>query len=223
MLKYLTKLHPGAEDGNPVMVLLHGRGSDMGDLQGLSGLLSEGASLITPQAPHPGAAWGYGPGWAWYRYLGEDVADPSSLAESLASLDGFLESLPEILGFTPGPLVLGGFSQGGTTSVAYAASRPGRVAGVVNLSGFLVSPESLALDLGSLEATPIFWAHGTQDPAVPFHLAVKGRDRLMGANVRLEATDYDMGHWVSPEEMQALRGWLGREIPGWEGSEIPNG
>jgi phospholipase/carboxylesterase len=217
MLDCLTKISPRAEDGSPVVVLLHGRGSDMGDLQGLAGVLSERASLVTPQAPHPGAPWGYGPGWAWYRYLGDDVAEPSSLTESLKSLEDFLDSLPEVLGFTPGPLVLGGFSQGGTTSVAYAVTRPGYVAGVINLSGFLVSRDSLSLELGSLGTTPLFWAHGTQDPAVPFHLAVKGRDRLREANVKLEALDYLMGHWVSPEEVEALKGWLGREVPGWEG------
>jgi phospholipase/carboxylesterase len=191
----------------------------MGDLTGLAKVLPAHGSLVTPQAPHPGAPWGYGPGWAWYRYLGDDRADPSTLEESLEALDAFLGNLPEAVGFEPGPLVLGGFSQGGTTSLAYALGHPGKVAGVVNLSGFLVSPDSLDLRPNALGDTPLFWAHGTQDPAVPFALALRGRKRLDAAGGRVEARDYTMGHWVSPEEMEDLARWLRREVPGWNGAE----
>lgn len=215
MLDFLKTVSPGAQDGSPVLVLLHGRGSHMGDLRGLAGLLPPTASLITPQAPHPGGPWGYGPGWAWYRYLGKDHAESESLASSLDALERFLEDLPGMLGFEPGPLVLGGFSQGGTVSLAYALTHPGSVDGIVNLSGFLVSEESLQVELKSLGETPLFWAHGTQDPAVPFDLAILGRDRLQAAGRNLVAKDYPMGHWVSPEEMTDLDDWLKTSIPGW--------
>jgi len=219
MLEFLKSGPSRAVDGSPVLVLLHGRGSDMGDLRSLAEILPGNGSLITPQAPHPGGPWGYGSGWAWYRYLGEDRADPASLDASLTALERFLTHLPQAIGFQPGPLVLGGFSQGGTTSLAYALRHPGSVAGIVNLSGFLVSAESLDVQPEALGETPLFWAHGTQDPAVPFTLALRGRKRLQGAGRRIEARDYTMGHWVSPEEMKDLRGWLNREIPRWEEEE----
>jgi phospholipase/carboxylesterase len=217
MLDFRKTVSPSARDGSPALVLLHGRGSDMDDLQGLAGVLPPDGSLITPQAPHFGASWGYGTGWAWYRYLGEDRVEGESLRASLTALQGFLADLPEVVGFEPGPVVLGGFSQGGTTSLAFALTHPGVVDGVVNLSGFLVgsgSPELRAPDLGN---TPLFWAHGTQDPAVPFPLAVRGRERLRAAGGRLEVRDYPIGHWVSPEETRDFRDWLRREIPGWGG------
>ncbi|MGW8268260.1 MAG: alpha/beta hydrolase [Longimicrobiales bacterium] len=218
MLDFLETVPASARNGSPLLVLLHGRGSHMGDLQGLAGILPPHASLVTPQAPHPGAPWGYGPGWAWYRYLGDDRADPLSIKASLGALEAFLEDLPGAIEFEPGPLVLGGFSQGGTTSLAYALTHPGAVDGVVNLSGFLVNLESLDLGPAALGDTPVFWAHGTRDPAVPFSLALRGRARLQAAGVRMEARDYHMGHWVSPEEMEDLDRWLRREIPGWEAS-----
>ncbi len=220
MLDYLKTVSPSAGDESPVLVLLHGRGSHMGDLSGLTSLLPPGASLITPQAPHPGAKWGYGPGWAWYRYLGEDHAEPESLRGSLDALGSFLDDLPRKLGFEPGPLVLGGFSQGGTLSLAFALTHPGAVDGVVNLSGFLLSPESLAVEPEQLGETPLFWAHGTQDPSVPFELAIRGRARLEAAGRRFLAKDYPIGHWVSPEEMTDLEEWLKDSIPGWREPKI---
>ncbi len=215
MLKYLKRVPEGAGDGSPVMILLHGRGSDMTDLQGLAGSLPSNVAVVTPQAPHPGAPWGYGPGWAWYRYLGEDRPDSRSLAQSLEALEEFLEGLSGELEFEPGTLVLGGFSQGGTTSLAYALTRPGTADGVVNLSGFLANAPELGLSPRVLADTPLFWAHGNQDPAVPFSLALKGWSAIRAAGGRLEARQYTMGHWVSPEEMEDLGSWLMEKIPGW--------
>jgi phospholipase/carboxylesterase len=148
----------------------------------------------------------------------------------LDALEGFLKTLPDRIGFEPGPLVLGGFSQGGTTSLAYAMTRPGTVNGVAVLSGFLpridgvphtgngLAPEGLApkeLTPGNLANTPVFWGHGTQDPAVPFRLALAGWERLRGAGVDLESREYRIGHWVSPDELGDLEAWLEKSVPGW--------
>jgi phospholipase/carboxylesterase len=218
MLDSLVKSPAEARDGDPALVLLHGRGSDMRDLQSLAQALPPRGTLVTPQAPHHGFPWGYGPGWAWYRYLGEDRAEIPPLVQSLDALEEFLENLPERIGFQPGPLVLGGFSQGGTTSLAYAMTRPGSVDAVVILSGFLPRTDGLGEENPTPEAlgaTPVFWAHGTQDPAVPYRLASRGWERLRRAGVDLEACEYPMGHWVSPQELTDLKSWLERSVPGW--------
>ena len=100
-------------------------------------------------------------------------------------------------------------------SLAYALTHPGVVDGVVVLSGFLAKESALGAGPKALGSTPLFWAHGTQDPAVPFSLAVEGRSRLETAGIGLEARDYVMGHWVTEEEMSDLKDWLARTIPGW--------
>ena len=193
----------GGTDGGTVAVLLHGRGSDKGDLQGLRTLLPEGWSLVTPEAPFPGAPWGYGVGAAWYRYIEDDRVVIETLDESLSKLDQFLAQIPALLGFRPGRLVLGGFSQGGTTSLAYALSRPGSVSAVLNFSGFLVAHASLEESGARPPVTPIFWGHGVGDPAIPIGLAEAGRSRLRKAGAELVAEDYAIGHWIAAEEVAA--------------------
>ncbi len=201
MLGYDLSRPPAAGDGSTVLVLLHGRGSHRGDLQALRPLSPEEWVLVTPQAPHPGHPWGYGPGWAWYRYEGEDRVDQGSLDWSLGALDRFLGELPTALGFTSRRTVLGGFSQGGTMSLAYALSHPGAVDGVLNLSGFLVDSPAVRPQAAAEAGTPIFWAHGIRDTAVPHRLALKGRPRLKAAGAMLTERDYDIGHWIIPEEI----------------------
>jgi phospholipase/carboxylesterase len=184
-----------------VAVLLHGRGSDRADLQGLRAHIPGGWPLLTPQAPHPGGPWGYGPGWAWYRYVAADRVEEPGLEESLSMLDAFLEELPEHLGARPQRIILGGFSQGGTVSLAYALSRPGRVAAVLNFSGFL--PEARVVDVALLSPprVPVFWGHGLHDPSIPHALAVKGRARLEAHGVPLLARDYPIGHTLTSMEV----------------------
>ncbi|MDH3271767.1 MAG: alpha/beta hydrolase-fold protein [Gemmatimonadota bacterium] len=208
-LEYDLTSPRGAGAGSTVMVLLHGRGSHKGDLQALGPVLPEDWVLVTPQAPYPGAEWGYGPGWAWYRYVAEDRVVEETLEASLAMLDDFLGELPEVLGFAPGRIVLGGFSQGGTSSLAYGLTRPGRIAAALNFSGFL--PASVDVPDGEVVGgvPPVFWGHGQSDPNIPFALAIRGRDRLKGAGVPLVAMDYPIGHWMVPDEIHDAVAMIG--------------
>ena len=202
MLAFERTLPPAASDGVPLLVLLHGRGSHRGDLQALHPGLPAGWGLVTPQAPHPGHPWGYGPGCAWYRYVAEDSVDEPSLTESLDALGEFLDGLPARLGIRPGPLVLGGFSQGGTTALAWTLRNPERVQVALVFSGFLVD-SPLVPPGGAAAGRPrIFWGHGTRDPNIPFALAERGRRRLEEAGAVLVARDYEIGHWIAPEEIE---------------------
>lgn len=192
---------PSAHDGATVAVLLHGRGSHRGDLQALRAYLPRDWVLVTPQGPHPGHPWGYGPGWAWYRYAGDDRVEEEGLASSLSALDGFLQGLPALLGLDPGRVLLGGFSQGGTTALAYALTRPARVDAALVFSGFLADVPPVVEALDPAPPTPVFWGHGRRDPAIPHALAARGRGRLQRAEARLTARDYDIGHWIEPAEI----------------------
>lgn len=208
MLEHDILLPDDPRDGAPLLVLMHGRGADKGDLAGLRPHLPAGAILVLPQAPFPGAPWGYGPGWAWYRFLGRDRPEPESFQTSQRALAELLTVLPGLLPVRPGELVLGGFSQGGTMALGHALSRPGAVPRVVNLSGFLADHPSVRATPQTVRGTRIFWGHGVHDPAIPFELAEEGRAALRAAGAELEARDYPIGHWISPEELDALVEWL---------------
>ena len=208
MLSYLKALPEDAGDGTPILVLLHGRGSDMTDLQGLRDHLPRRFAVITPRAPFPAPEWGYGPGLAWYRFLGEDRLDVDTLDTSVAELDAFLEGLTAELPFQPGPVVMGGFSQGGTVSLTYALRHPGRLMGAIDLSGFLPREDVLGADAEGWTSTPIFWGHGLLDPAIPHSLAVLGRARLVERGADLEVGDYPIGHTIDRDEMADLSNWL---------------
>lgn len=211
----------GLRHGAPVAVLLHGRGADRHDLAGLAPHLPRGVMLVTPEAPHPGRPWGYGPGWAWYRYRGDDRVDPSSLARSVAALDAFLHRLPELLPVRPGPVLVGGFSQGGTTSLVHALAHPERSEGVAVLSGFLPHVDDRDEPAPEASELRVFWGHGTGDAAVPHALAVRGREALTRRGIDVTAHDHAAGHTITVEEMGALAAWLEAGDAGWSPADIP--
>lgn len=194
--------------GAPLIVLLHGRGSDERDLLALRGGLPTGAMLALPRAPFPGAPWGYGPGWAWYRFLGGTRVDEASFAESQRALAELLADLPSRLPVEPGPLVLGGFSQGGTMSLAHALLHPGAVPHVLNFSGFLADHPDVRATAETVAGTRAWWGHGRSDPAIPFEHAVAGRAALRAAGADLAARDYDIGHWIDDDELRDAVAWL---------------
>jgi phospholipase/carboxylesterase len=200
------------KDGATVLVLLHGRGADASDMLQLGAALPADFALVAPRAPFDAAPWGYGPGRAWYRYVGEDRPEPVSFEDSQSQLTEWLAALPSELDFTPGGIVLGGFSQGGTMSVGQALRRPGEVPAAINFSGFLPNHPSVTVDARTVAGTRFFWGHGTRDPNIPFELGERGRAALRRAGADLTVWDGQIGHWIDPEELSAALEWA-RQAP----------
>lgn len=205
-------LRGSSGEGGPVVVLLHGRGADRKDLAGLRPHLPPNWTLVLPDAPFPGAPWGYGMGRAWYRFLGRNRPEPDSFEASLSAIDVFLEEVREQLDAEAGRVYVGGFSQGGTVSLGWALAKAGgRLdgagaaepvrAGIINLSGFLADHPWTEPAADVLKGVRLFWGHGTQDPNIAFDLAVEGRTALGRTGVELEARDYPIGHWIDGAEL----------------------
>jgi phospholipase/carboxylesterase len=206
----------------PVLVLRHGRGADRHDLFGLRGRFPDDWAVVAPQAPFEATPWGYGPGWAWYRFLGGRSPEPESFTASLRHLAAFLASPALEIPDGAGPIVLGGFSQGGTLALAYAlASNAGklgpdaiRVPLAVNLSGFLADHPMVEATPETVAGTRVFWGHGESDPAIGHAWAVEGRATLREAGADLEEHDYPIGHWIVGEEVEDLVRWVQSSLSG---------
>ena len=211
-LEYEIRRPADARDDALLILLLHGRGSNRHDLFSLAPHMPANAIVVAPEAPFPAAPWGYGPGSAWYQFLGANRPEPHSFSTSLRKLEQFLGELKQEMKF--GKVVMGGFSQGGTVSLAYGLTHPDELAGIMNFSGFLADHPEVTPSLvhDPAPAPPIFWGHGTQDPAIPFALAIDGRKKLATARYNLEAHDYDIGHWIDGDELRAAVEWLERNM-----------
>jgi phospholipase/carboxylesterase len=184
-----------------VVVLLHGRGSDEHDLQGLRRrLLPDSWTLVTPRATYAGQPWGYGPGWAWYRYVAEDRVEPETLPRSLDRARRLHRGAAGARRWAGGAagarrLLAGRHDEPGLR----ALQGPGKVVAALNFSGFLAD----GVEVPDAESVPpLFWGHGLHDPAIPHALAVRGRARLAERGIEPTVSDHPIGHGIVPEEVE---------------------
>jgi len=117
-----------ADAMSPLVVLLHGRGSNEHDIISLASHLPTGIGYAAVRAPIA-----EGGGFAWFanRGIGRPVAE--SLAETMAWFRTWLdEAVP------PGrPVIVVGFSGGAAFAGGLALSEPARFAGAAVLYGGL--------------------------------------------------------------------------------------
>ncbi len=192
----------------PMLVLLHGWGSDENDLSGLSNALPPNFIIVSVRAPFTRPEGGY----AWYQLQfgnGKFTEAIGQAAESAKKLNTLLPKLVKELHADPKRVFLGGFSQGAIMSLRVGLQSPFPVCGIVCLSGRF-PPD---LDLSKMPATqktriPVFSAHGTEDKVISITDGRTIVQKLKIAGINVTSFEYPMGHQISKEEMTALKSWL---------------
>jgi phospholipase/carboxylesterase len=126
----------------------------------------------------------------------------------------FLEEL-EKEGLAPGRIVLMGFSQGAVMSLDVGIRYPKRLAGVIALSGYLYSADSLGREKSAASSgLPILLAHGTYDDVLPLAGSRQACKALQAHGFQARLVEYPMGHQVIPEELEEVRSFLKAVLPG---------
>ncbi|MBS1673923.1 MAG: dienelactone hydrolase family protein [Actinobacteria bacterium] len=193
-------------DDAPLLVLLHGYGSDENDLFSLVPFLPESVTVAALPAPLA-APWPM-PGRSWYPIEELERRDAGSVTDAA---DAVLRWLDAEARDTPS-IVLLGFSQGASVALQTLRRDPARVAGVVNLSGY-AAPGDLPLDDELRERhTPVFWGRGTRDDVIPDALVAHTAAWLPEHSELVGRVYPGLTHSVSEEELGDVRrfldGWL---------------
>ena len=116
-------------------------------------------------------------------------------------------------GIAASRIVLAGFSQGGAIALQTGLRYAERLAGVMALSTYLPLAESLPQEAAAANLrTPLFMAHGTEDPVVPYAMGSASRDLLRGMGYEVEWHEYPMPHSVCLEEIRDISNWLERTL-----------
>jgi len=148
---------------------------------------------------------------AWYDILDMDFgsrADAEGVADSVAMIEALI-AREGARGIPPSRVFLAGFSQGGAITLAAGLQRREPLAGLIGLSTYLPAAHTAAERLASgANAQPVFMAHGTQDPMVPFAAGEHSAKLLRQLGFALEFHQYPMPHQVCAEEVGDLGDWL---------------
>ncbi|PVE73105.1 alpha/beta hydrolase [Microbacterium testaceum] len=193
---------PPSERGDrPVLVLLHGYGSDEHDLFGLVPYLPERfavASLRAPLAPQ----WPM-PGASWYPIEGLDGRDPDAVT---AAAHAVLSWVQDAVG--PAPVGLLGFSQGGAVALQTLRVAPAAVAFTVVLAGYAADGELPGDAVLAAQRPPVFWGRGAADDVIPTAL-VDMTAQWLPAHSELSGRVYPgLTHSISQDELDDVRAFL---------------
>lgn len=211
------------ETGRPVrhsVIWLHGLGADGHDFEPLVPELhlpsGPGIRFVFPHAPYRSITVNGGATMrAWYDIGSLDIAageDEPGILES-AELTEQLIARENERGVEPERIILAGFSQGGAIALHTGLRHRQRLAGLVALSTYLPLGDRLPDELAEANHdTPVFQAHGRQDPIIPIEGAKRSHARIAALRPAPEWHEYDMPHAVCPQEIADLRAWLVRAL-----------
>ncbi len=204
-------LAPAAPDHAPLMILLHGYGSNEKDLIQLAPLLHEGLRYISVRAPHTLDMGMFG--WFPLGFTPTGITVDYAAAEE-ARLQ-FISFIREILAeYKPAgnKVFLMGFSQGAVMSYMTAFSEPELLHGVIACSGQL--PErNLPLDNPALRKLPFIVLHGLYDDVLPIAKGRASREWLQQRVDDLTYQEYPIAHQIADEGIRLIHSWLEKRVP----------
>lgn len=202
-LVHLTRRGEG--DRPPLLVLLHGYGSNEADLFGLESYFDARYTIVSARAP---STMGRG-AYAWFPLAfseeGPVVLDPAQAEASRQTIADFIGFCHGEYATDPTRVLLVGFSQGAILSAAVALTRPELVRGAVLMSGRILpeSAENAVLPNG----VKYLVVHGIHDPVLPVKHGRESKETLERLGLAPVYREFPMAHQVSDESLELVTSW----------------
>ena len=210
-LHYLVQEPKTIKDQNPLLILLHGYGSNEEDLFSFAPELPDDSYVISVRAPYDLQPYGH----AWYAiHFDADenkFSDNVQAKQSVEIIASFIDEIVKQYPIDTENVTLIGFSQGAILSYATALTYPEKVTKVVALSGYFnqeILPE--VIDTKAISHLKFFVSHGSVDQVIPVEWARKAKPALENLGLEVEYQEYPIGHGVSPKNFFDFKNWLQR-------------
>ena len=210
-LHYLVQEPKVKHDKNPLLLLLHGYGSNEEDLFSFAPELPDDSYVISVRAPYDLQPYGH----AWYAiHFDADenkFSDNVQAKESVEIIVSFIDEITKQYPIDSKNITLIGFSQGAILSYATALTYPEKISKVVALSGYFnqeILPE--VIDTKAISHLKFFVSHGSVDQVIPVDWARKAKPALENLGLEVEYQEDPIGHGVSPKNFYDFKNWLQR-------------
>lgn len=197
------------EKDYPVIIMLHGYGSDENDLFSFAPELDDEYMVLSVKAPY--ALQPYGNAWYAINFDAEQgkFSDIEQAKQSRDIIIKFIEEVQQHFHLKPERVHLLGFSQGTILSFAVALSRPDLIHRVIGLSGYIdtnmLMPNYANNNFKHLK---IYNSHGSVDQVIPVEWAQKNKAILEELGITNVYEEFPVGHGVNPQNFMSFKRWL---------------
>jgi phospholipase/carboxylesterase len=207
ILTFVEKLPKLPIENPPLLILLHGYGSNELDLFSFANELPDSLVIVSLRAPYE---MGYG-GYAWYDINldseNNKFSDLNQARESLKKIKTTIDYLKTKYSTNPNNTFLLGFSQGAILSYALSFNFPNKIQHVIALSGYL-NTELIPKENIQKVNTDYYISHGTVDQVIPVDWARKAGPFLDSKELKNEYSEYPVGHGVAPQNFFNFKKWI---------------
>lgn len=188
------------EERSPLVVLLHGRGSNERDIISLAAHLPAGFEYAALRAPIV-----EGLGFAWFMNRGIGRPLPESLAETMAWFREWLDSYAA----PDRPVTLVGFSGGAAFAGGLLLGEPERYLGGAVLFGTMPFDVGVPASPGRLHGLEVLVIQGEQDQVIPAELLVRTWSYLnLESGAHVTSFKSPAGHGIGTDSALVLGQWL---------------
>jgi len=188
----------------PLLVLLHGYGSNEADLFSFSAYIPDNFQVVSLQAP---LAMGEG-SYAWFPIHFTETMErwtvPEEATKASRYVKDFLTFYTTKHTSNAESIYLMGFSQGAMLSYAVGLST-NTIKGIAALSGY-IDPRMVEVTNKSIKS--IYVSHGTADTVVPFAWAEQTVEILNTYGFSPEFHSYPQGHGINQDNLNTIIQWL---------------
>jgi len=207
ILTFVEKLPKLPIENPPLLILLHGYGSNELDLFSFANELPDSLVIVSLRGPYE---MGYG-GYAWYDINldseNNKFSDLNQARESLKKITTTIDYLKTKYSTNPNNTFLLGFSQGAILSYALSFNFPNKIQHVIALSGYL-NTELIPKENIQKVNTDYYISHGTVDQVIPVDWARKAGPFLDSKELKNEYSEYPVGHGVAPQNFFNFKKWI---------------
>ena len=207
--KYLIKEPQSKKSKSPLLILLHGFGSNESDLHSFANYLPENHYIVSIRAPFnlPNG------GFAWYNIsFDEDMNkfnDHDQAKDSINKIINFIDELSNKYLIDKNKISLLGFSQGTILSYALCLNYPEKFKNIIGFSGYIdeamINVKSKNIDYSRLN---LYISHGKDDPVIPVDWARKSTEVLKRNKINYSFNEFNSGHTISSENFYDFKNWL---------------
>lgn len=206
-LDYILREPKNTTKNPPLLILLHGYGSNKEDLFSFAEELPDELLIVSAEAPYK---MSYG-SFAWYQINFDDVNGKfSDLEQAKSSLDkiaAFIDEIKQKYKTDPDKTFLLGFSQGAILSYSLSFFYPNKVQNVIALSGY-INTELLPKEISKEIKTNYYCSHGSVDQVLPIEWARKSKPFLDKLGLQNVYYEYPVGHGVAPQNFFSFKSWI---------------
>uniref|UniRef100_UPI004048CE39 alpha/beta hydrolase n=1 Tax=Roseivirga sp. TaxID=1964215 RepID=UPI004048CE39 len=207
-LHYIIRENKDSVAKSPLLILLHGHGSNENDLFSLSNSVPNNWIVASVRGPYQMAENSY----RWYDVKmvnGKIVINIDEEERSRKKLMQLIAEMTQKYNVDNEKIVVAGFSQGANMAQSLGLGEPNLITGFGVLSGRFVEEFSPYISKSiTLKNSKAFIAHGSGDTMLPKTYASENITKLKELGIQITYCEDSNGHSISTKQWSEFAKWL---------------